>query len=714
MHRYLLDAPTRIDREAAVLVACTSRLNLPRRWNDVRRWDDLAQEEAKRLLGAYGEEAFRDVRQETGDPSAHGRLLKRRTTPSEETVITLTEEAENTLSEAAGCKGFRKVIKGEDGLNREYLIKRFKAGPGYVEGRLSWYGQAWPLVDEGRRKAKRNLEALCERARVGYLFEDLDDSIQEELNGRLRLMESIRDAREVMAAILTAFGAHGENPLRVPAWNLRTLLECEKDAHGFRRVRGCLRALQEIRFHLKAGGIPGLSRDAVGPFLGSVTYIPRGRGEHTDGDFYLNISEAFIGCLKVFQTNHKISDARKILIYDWSKKLSGKEQSALGSGYLRGFSTLAPYLDRARGFTETQINLRRWIEDQITRNKDETKRGSGIARAHPKTSTAGEPRLYGRDFCPILPDDRLFHGALGHFKHGERGRTLFGTPSTPTKTSGAHAAGLLRVMGYRVPRGATSFKCKEIARRALGDIRAVVEEAFGGVVAGFRLGRWLSLKDAEKLPTDDLLKRVSWHLFLARDWRERIPREVEAYHEKRHARGETDYLIKTTRDRGFLERAEVERGLPTETVRVGAEPLRIRLYVARKERKLSQAAVGRLFGVSQQMVGYWERGTEPGENGKIGGKAIRPDTARLVNHWIETGLPPSEEERTAITARGKPSRSLQPPAVEVNPFLQPSGVEIRRGLQPLVVERELEAGETPPQRISMLDGSDTLIGSNRT
>jgi len=651
--RYLLDAPTRIDRGAAVLVAHVGGLSLPRKWGSVKTWDSYEEDEVKRLQETYGDEAFKDLRRENNDSNAHGRLLVKRTNAQGETEIKLTKEAEDELLATVGHKGFRKIIKDTDGLRREYLIKRFRAASGHIEVRLSWYGQAWPLVDEGRKKAKMDLTALQEEARQGKLFDKLDAKIKEELNSRLRLMESIRDAREVMESILYSFGAVGENPLRVPAWNFKTLLECEKDPDGFRRVMGCLRALQEVRFYTQAAKIPGLSRTSFGPFLANVKYVGGGPGRHGDGDFFLTINPDFVDSLKVFQTtNYKIKDPYRVL-YDWGKRLSKEEQKGLR--YIKGFTSLAPYYDRARGFTPAQSKLRQWIEDNVTRNKDGTRKGGPSVRVPFHTADADEPRLYGRPFCPLLPEGRQFHGALAHFPggRGEKGRTLFGTPTSGTKKSGGHKAGLLQVMGYSLPPGAARAKRAEIVRKALQDMRAVVEEAFGGMVVGLHEGQWLSLHDAEKLHVDILLKRVTWYLFLSTDWRDRIPKEVEDYHEKRRARGEVSYQVKTTKDHRLVERADVRRGLPPEAVGLGTEPLGTRLYIARNERKWSQTAVGKLFGVSRRMVDYWEKGAETTESGRPQGRPIPKDVARLVQGWVETGTAPTAEEMTNILSRRK-------------------------------------------------------------
>lgn len=653
--RYLHEGHTRIDKRAAEFVAHVEGLTLPRKWTSIRKWEDLANEEIGRLHDEHGDDAFVDLRSRTRDGNARGALLGRRYKADGKEEFLLTKEAEEALLATVGHKGFRRVYQDEDGLRREYLVKRFRAGTGHLEARLSWYGQAWPLVEEAKNREEGNLKALQESLRQADLFENLDEAVQKELDSRLRFMESIRDARLVMDVILHRFGRDGENPLHVPAWELRTLLECEKDEHGFRRIRGCLRALQEVRYSLDARGTgSGTSRRVFGPFLGEVSYVPRGPGEHTDGDFYLNIQPGFLGCLRVFGTSHyKIKDAHKVLAYDWRKDLSKDEKEELRGGFVKGFSALAPYYDKAKGFTHAQRRLRAWIEQNITRRKDHASSLTRATKVKPSATDADEPRLYGRSFCPLLPEGELFHGALGHFKKNpERGRTLWGTSTAPTQTGGAHSSGLLQEMGLYLHRGAARARRAETVRKALEAFRAVVEEAYGGHVLARRGTQWLSFEEAAKLQEDELTKRTAWCFFLPPDWRERRAAALEAYHAERYDRGEVPYLVKVTTDPAVAANANAARTGEHAGGDVGlvSEPLRLRLFAARKDRKLSQAAVGKLFGVSQPVVALWERGTERDENGKAG-KPIPAELAPLVLRWVDTGKAPTAEELASRKTR---------------------------------------------------------------
>jgi DNA-binding transcriptional regulator YiaG len=639
--RHLLNGTTRISKSAALVKSSMRRLRLPRKMADVKPWGELVEERIKRIREDYKDEAFRDLRRETGDPNVHGPLLERRWKNGAE-VVELTREAREELLAEVGPKGYRDRVQDPDGLFREYVIKRFpvRGGAGYIEARLSWYGTTWPLVEEGRKQKKEEWE-LVRRSLPSLPFEGLQTKEREVVNSYLRTWESIRDAYEVMDLILHRFGHLGENPVRLHVWELKSILKCESDSHRFRRIRGAIRALQELRFSLKVTREKGLPQEIEGPFIkGSATLTQKGKGAHTDGYFELEISEPFVGCLRVFRVDgSRIRDPRRI--YDWGKILSKEEKKELrkSEGYVKR-SALAPFLDLAEGLTDQQKNLHFWINENITLKKDPTRKKGPHVRIRSAAKDADEPRLYGRETCPLLPEGQLFHGALGHYQpRPEQGRRLFGTPTRGSEKSGGHAPGLLLEMGYQLPAGAAAAKRKDIVKKALQDLHVVVEQIFEGIVAGKRGDHWLTLKEAEDLPPVEILKSISWFIFLPTTWHDKIPAKINAYFKKRHESGETPYQVTVTEDRRLVD-AEISE----EAVGLENEPPWIRLYTTRNERKLTQAAVGDLFGVSQQIVAGWEKGPEKG-------KAIPEDVVPLLLRWIENGPAPTEEEMAVLKAR---------------------------------------------------------------
>ena len=644
-NRYHLDGPTRIDKQAAGLLSQAGGLSLPRKWGLIPLWENLVQREVERLLKEYGHLAFEDLSEDVSGP-----VLRHRFEPGGRELVELTKTAEAALLVKLGSKCFRRVVRDDDGLQREFLIRRLPYGSGCLEVRLSWYGQAWPLVRGGCDRAQSALDNLRTGMQQPSLFEQLEEDKRKELDGRLRFMESIRNGRKVMEMILCAFGRDGVNPLLVPAWQLRNLLECETDPDGFRKLRGCLMALQEVRFCIHASGATSRpSTSSLGSFLSQVTYVGRGYGQHTDGDFFLSINPTFIGCLQAFGTSrYRLLGAQSALVYNWGKTLSKDEKTALRPGFIKGFSALAPYYDTAKGFTEPQSNLRRWIESQITLNKDGIRKDRKRARVKSNAPDANEPRLYSHEFCELIPDGQFFSGALGHHPDNrcpETGRTLLGTSSA--------AGGLLQVMGYFLPRGKTDHRRATLIGLGLQDMKAVVEEALEGIVVARRpTGEWLKLGEAAELPVQELLTRVTWYLFLPLDWQNKLAKDFEKHQAERHARGEVDYLVKVTTDRTVAEKSHQDLGGGHfgKGIGLAAEPLRTRLHVAIRDRELTFAAVGNLFGVSKQAVSTWEKGNKP----------IPARLVPLVRRWIETGeLPTLEELAAGKTSRGSIRNPLE-------------------------------------------------------
>jgi DNA-binding transcriptional regulator YiaG len=656
--RVLLDGATRLDRNAAHLLGRMEKVTLPKRWGSVKQWEDLVQEERDRLLAEFGPAAFQATDQRGPllvtksafiGPKVPGKPRER------QDVVELTPEAEEGVLESLAGQPYRRLLKDDDGIMREYLVKRVRvAGGGTLEVRLTWYSMAWPLVDSAREDHRKALEA--ERARSeGTLFEMMEPGEQARLDAMLQHLQAIRDGRTVMEYVLGAFGRDGRNPVMIPAWELRTLLECEKDPNGLQRVRGCLRALQEVRYSMKAVGTGNPFR-SWGPFLANVDYDPRGRGGHGDGVFFVQVAEPFVGCLKVFEANHRIRNARKVLVYQWSKDLTPEERKGLS--YVRGFSALGAFYDRAKGFTDHQRRLRQWIEHELTLNKDGARKDrEHLQDRRRNVPEAHEPRVYDSSFCPLLPAGKQFQGALGHFKHNaESGRKLYGSGSPGTATSGPTTEGLLSVLGYEVPSGPSGSKRGAVLRKALADLRAVVEEAMGGVVAVLHRKRWYSLPESVRsLPERDLGQEAKWFLFVAADWQERLHRDLEAHHKRRHTRGEMPYEVKVTTDReahrqahealhGVRHEAEEPAQAQTAADAPAGLPLHHCLRAVRRERGLSQRDVGRLFGISKVTVLKWEAGPLPDEEGKVRGLPIPAELVPLVRRWIETGDSPIAEE----------------------------------------------------------------------
>lgn len=625
--RSIPDGPSLVSKETATLVRHAGGLALPRKWSSVPVWDDLAAEERDRLLETYGERAFRTL---DDRPPLLKWVTDRET---EKRTAILTREAEDLLADRVGVKGYRRLLRDEDKVSREYLVRRFASGSGHVEVRVSWYNAAAPFHADAMTQRRKDLEALLQKLEEPALFEDLNAKDREKVEYALRNLVHIEDGKRVMEAAARKL-RNGTNPVVMPVYELKTLLECHGADDAMDRIRGCLRALQEVRYFIRVTGGSGPAYHAFGPFLAGVREEKKGAGKHTDSLFHLEVAREFLGCLEVFRVRDDVlRKGRTEVLYDFQKKLSAEEKKALSQGFVQGFSTLAPHYDVTKGFTNEQTNLRAWIEAQVTRRKDAAGKGRKRVPVKDSAPDADEPRLYGSDFCPLIPAGRLLACALGHYAKGrapEAGRTLGGATSRSTATGGPHVGGLLEVMGYYYPPGMAHERRRAIVRDALQDIVRVVE-SFEGVVAARREdGRWLTVEEAAALPELELVKKAKWFLFVTPDMGGHMARAVEDHYNALAEKGLLSHRVRVDRA------APAAPGAPAPAPRVGleGEELRIRLHAERKKRKLSQEDVAVLFGVTRQALSTWESEKKP----------IPAELEGLVLRWVETGQAPTAEE----------------------------------------------------------------------
>jgi hypothetical protein len=308
--RYLLEGRTRLDRQAAALAGHAGALRLPRKWEAVRQWAELADEK----IAALGPDSPLVVSKYR--PGPDGQVQE---------VRTLTTRGEALLLEEIGDKPFVRALKGADGVQREYLIRRVPVGRGGImESRLSWYGLAGLAHEGWRTTTEERLRA--ELAELdGTLFADLEQSQRDRLNSRLELLGHVKDAQPVLRKLLASFGRDGRNPFRVPAWELYDVLDCHADPRRLERVKGCLAALGCMEFDLS---MPGAQTVTPRPIL-FADYLPGGPGGHGDGDFKIELQPIAVGCLNVF----KVDPGRRLpdegAVFSWSRKLDQAERKEL-------------------------------------------------------------------------------------------------------------------------------------------------------------------------------------------------------------------------------------------------------------------------------------------------------------------------------------------------------------------------------------------------
>lgn len=661
--RYVHDAPTLLPNNTLAVMGVARGIELPKKWSDLDEWDKIKEREIQRIINQHGE----------SDAISSGVLIKKAGKKR-----TFSTELSNTAEQAlrkSQTWWYREKRKDSDGREREYIVKRVNGSDGKTyHAMLSWYGTAWRLVESAKKERRSQLDQADSR-NSSPLFEVIDAELQDQIDTGREILDCLDDALRVMEFVVYKFGAEGLNPVYLPALELRALLGHQRAVSGRDRISGAFRALQELRYELS-----GPTDRAYGAFLTDVWERYRGKGSHADGEYHCRVGEAFLDCLTVFQTpSNKILDINTkdkaervpLSFYRFTKDLSKEEKDTLkqSEGYSKA-QTLDPLFRCASGFTKAQEDLHRFITKEITLQKDPigtTNRQNNVKKFRWNEPGAGEPRKYGREFCPILPEGQTFVAALGRFKHNaESGRKLFGTATIATATSGAKTEGLLGLMGYSLTSGGaetTRQQRKKIIKQAIEDMKRVVVESLGGVVACYFNLDWYD--PYRKYVADWLdkdLRETTFFFFLPLNWKDRQRKAFENHQLKLFEEGKTSIPLKVTTDRKTWERAdqirrgerspsEIEASSQADEIEVAQrndehegkkvatsnqtdELLRIRLHAKRKELELSSRAVGKLFGVTHVTLQKWESGK----------RSIPQELIEAVTRWVNTGTPPTQEE----------------------------------------------------------------------
>lgn len=652
---------TKADVRALDFVAQLHHLRLPKRWSTIPRWEDLERSEIERLEEEFGETAFEDHRDRPA-------LLSRRTARDGREQLQLTSESVRALRvrEGLGSKGFREVDRR---TGQEYLVRLVQAGSGYIEVGLSWWGQAGPLVESWVQDARKEADKIRRDTQQPVLFEDLEKERQTRLDAMLASIRCWDYGRKVLEAVLGQVGRQAQNPVVVPAEDLRLLLGLQEHRDWKDAVEGTLEGLRRLESRLRSFDL-GHDLHGYGTALASWTYLGRGPGRHGDGDYYLELGRQFLGCLSVFESGgRKLRGGVEAATFNWSiKELPNETRAAVGwtrKSREEGetperfvvFDAGTVFYNAAEGLTPEQGRLVKFLEQQETLQGDLPAKDPATGKAWTKRAKRGSaeaalPRLYDRRFCPLLPEGKSFHGALGHFpkNNPESGRTLRGTARRRGKTGGAHHDGLLAVMGYLLEPGRATEARRQTVEAALQDLRAVVVDYLGGIVAVLTAdGSWISAEEAQRLPWDDMLKRTRWFLFLPQTWRED---RVRRYQDRSgNLVTEDEAVARSNREARWSGDEDASSPVGGQ---VGLEgtPLYQRLHAGMKERGLSQKALAQLFGVSQPLVSLWFKGTAPDPTtGAVKGRPIPAEIRPLVERWLATGESPTNDELESLKSR---------------------------------------------------------------
>ena len=632
--RILQDSRVRMDRMAAQAVGFFGGISLWRKWDSVPAWDDLVDNEIQRIQDELGDLAFHQT-QYTDT------LLVRKYGQEGNASIHLTKAAKEELEERVGFRGFRRKEKDPDKVWREYLVKRVRAGGGSLTVKFSWYGGAEGLSEGARERLARKIRGDIETDERDLFGGDAE--VQAIRENWLQRLGTMNDAAVLAPRLLSLMYQQRSSRVTLPAWDGYMALGIENDRDRRARLRGAIFALMHLNFIYQGKGVgKGMDGKAQGSFV--LEYAEEGqRGE--DSDFVVHLSEWAVGSLGVFEKARGLSKLKNpVLAFDWQAKLTTEEKKQIR--YVRRFSALGSYHNRAEGLTSEQNRLMDWLEHELTLRKSGAAKGRAKVRAKKTAEDAEEPRIYQADFCPLLDPKKAYHAALGNFeRNAETGRKLKGRSQGPTKSGGQRHGGLLEVMGYELPPGRATQARADVTDAALQDLRAVVEEYLGGKVAGKLGNQWIDLQGAEELETSALSERVSWFLFLPHDWNEVRRRKFEEYQQRRYEAGETDRPVRVIPPQP-LSQDQVSK----DPVGLNGLPLKMRLRGHRKRLRLSLEKAGKIFGLPKVRIYKWEKELDEG------GQPIPEYWEPLLWRWIQDGKEPTEAELEEVKNRPKGGR----------------------------------------------------------
>ncbi|MEM7589289.1 MAG: hypothetical protein AAF320_03930, partial [Myxococcota bacterium] len=525
---------TPASRRAMEIVQSAYKIRLPHSWSKIPRLSELVSEEMKRIQKKFGKDAFVNLREHTGNPLDRGQLLKRRNKAGGGEYTQLTSEAERALKRK---KGLARGYIGYDRAGNEQLVKIFEVGQkGMLEIGLSWQGMAGPLVEEWRDRFQEQVE------QISFEFESLDEEQKRKINRMLERNRLWNHGSRVMECILGQVGRQRCNPVEIPAEAFRVLLwpTRAKDRNWPQNwkheVESTLSVLRSMSFTVKTYQMQTLQGE--GAFIGEWHYIGRGQGDHGDGIYIIDVQEGFLGCLSVFASGKtKLRSGKEIIQLDFNKRIDNIQREQLGwnvQGQAQDafvcFDAGRVFYNTAANLTPRQENVLAWIEQNLTLNRDAARKKLASSRQSTKknSESGAQRRLYNSAFCPLLPANMNFFGALGHFrKNPETGFTLYGTKdnfSTHPQASGGLIASI--DCGATIKNPSTA-KRQKIVTQFLHDLKTVVVDHLNGVVVGKLGSQWIALNCFQNLDENTLCRKLLILCFVPNTYEERRRKQWE-------------------------------------------------------------------------------------------------------------------------------------------------------------------------------------------
>lgn len=634
---HLALSPVQVDHRTLEILKTLPRHGFLGRANSFPSWEENQARKVQEFLEAGPEEA-RDAGLLSVTYSREGKPHYQ---------LTKAGKKELQLEIGVRQRGYRFT----DDQGDEWLCRVVRHGAGSIRFGVSLFGQAIPLLADFQKEVQLAEEEL------GQSLPFLPPQDEPLRKNKAQMARAFQDGRELLNLAVLQMRQQGTSLIQLTGPVLRELFpDLNKERTPRIRIETALRALRNTAWHAETlEPIPGQELlNLEGGFLNGR--LIEGRGEKMLVSLELD-PRALVSLAGFF--NQKTKVPRRIV-----EALKNPGKAVTQAPPIHRVVTVhsgRPIYRKAFGHSEEQAALADWIHSEITLNRDTARRGAPHKRIASKDDKeAFSPRVYGSDFCPLLPPGRRFWGALGHFRrNAEAGRTLAGTGQRPGHRGGSRSKGLMTEMGFHLEQGGgarTQKRNHALTLQALEDMRLVVEDHLEGKVVGIiskgdREGEWITLDEAlQELLPPQLRKEVRWHLFVSENCWELEKHKFEELSREKAGAGEIPHAWIVTEDPEEARRSMESYLEGTSLLEDGSlpsSPLSGRLQDARVDRKLSQGKVAALFGVSQRTVSHWENQAKP----------IPQELVPLVERWLSGGDPPTPEELESRKTRRRGKRS---------------------------------------------------------
>jgi DNA-binding transcriptional regulator YiaG len=500
-----------------------------------------------------------------------------------------------------------------------------------------YLGGQWRFLNESRRRAVAKVleeeeERLVQAGKTleiqsaGALFPPLD-----EIGRNQRSLERVQAKREaltswgraikVLAFLRKQASAQKQGTVEVDADTFKLWIWGTEEApdNWLQTVRETLGMLLDI-----SATIVGVTQGA-GASLIAWEYRTKDAPEkgqdaarYAKGSnlvFFITLNPILLGGLNLLASTPKtLATGAQTPTFDTSEKnRREKKKDIEGMGDRLAYSPelhLDHFLEVLGEPPEVQ-KLGQTLADHITAAGSAVSKRWTMKPKGGKNPDGSMERHYTRQFCDLIPEGTVFHGALGNFiQNPEGGWKMAGKHNDLRRTNYS----LLEFMGLDLPQGANESGRREVYLQGLKALLRVVVGWGDGILAVKLSGKWYDLgTPMEEAKLLHLLKEGRIVPFFSPGWLDKV-----------RAAYETKTNLRLPKSRDEADAARWKKPTDEEGF-----PFQVQFKATMERYGLNQSQTAKVLGVSKMTVSNWITGKKP----------LSPESAKKVKEWMDQAPP---------------------------------------------------------------------------